>query len=495
MNLGFAEIGGLYAYGLLSKKAKKGNRKRLAIDVCYILSFGFAARTVLHTDVIPELRKQGKTVAAICPGANDLVLQEQAQRIGTMLQPAPLTNKWFKAEYLAMRRYLFENVRRNPALWARHLREVETGGFSRRWQRRVLLAVNQVLCRFSPARNMLAAFEAVMIRNRTARQVLRTIKPRLVVATYPVNALEADFLSEAKRLGIPTAVQLLSWDNITSKGRFPVIADYYLSWGPVMSAELYEYYQIISDRVFETGVAHFDAHLKLLDPVLREGLLASMGLPPDQPYLLFGMSSPYFAPHEIDIVEALARVVRQNKFGVRLNLVVRPHPLNVSGNMADESWLPRLQALRGERVGVHWPKLHKSDMAWAFQEGDLGDLVNLMAGCAINLNSGSTFGIDGLAQGKPVIMTFFDADLQVPWHLSARRGADFIHLKKLLDMNGIFAVYSYTELYGTIRQLLNEPDTRIVERKDSLFAYCSSIDGCASERIAKALQKILNKFN
>ena len=464
-------------------------------DVLYILSFGFAARTVMHTMLVPELRKCGKTVVAICSGADEPSFKNLAEKKGIKLWPAPATNKWFQSEYLAMRRYFFEDVRQNPALWSRHLREIENGNSIRCQQRRVLFAVNQVLKGIPPAQTLMEKCETGLIRNPKARLMLRSICPKIVVATYPVNALEAEFLGEAKRIGIPTVVQLLSWDNITCKGRFPVIADYYLSWGPVMTEELYSYYRVDKDRIFETGVAHFDAHVSLVDSAVNQRMLTGMGLSPDQPYLLFGMSSPYFAPHEIDIVETLAHALRQNAFGADLNMVVRPHPQNVSGYMADQSWLPRIRALQGERVGVNWPKLQESEMAWAFQEDDLGELVNLMAGCTINLNSGSTFGIDGLAHGKPVIMTFFDADRQIPWHRSARRAADFIHLRKMIDMKGVFPVWSYEELYRTIAQLMEYPQLSQKARKMALSAYCTAIDGRASERIANTLNTILNKSN
>ena len=115
--------------------------------------------------------------------------------------------------------------------------------------------------------------------------------------------------------------------------------DYYLSWGPVMSEELAKCTACDSDRIFECGVPHFDEHKRLVDISYRSTVLRQLGLDPDRPYLLFGMSAPIFAPREIDIVEWLAEQVNGGRFGGDLQLIIRPHPQNVAGDMADPSWL------------------------------------------------------------------------------------------------------------------------------------------------------------
>src|SRR5690606_10916297 len=133
---------------------------------------------------------------------------------------------------------------------------------------------------------------------------------------YPVDALEASFLFAAKRLCIRTVGHLMSWDNITSKGRFPVIPDVFISWGPIMTAEIQQYYGTPRDRIHECAVAHFDAHTR-----------AGSAGPAAQPYLFFGMGAePRKAsigsePREIDIVEWLAEAVRRGTFGERMRLV------------------------------------------------------------------------------------------------------------------------------------------------------------------------------
>src|SRR5690606_29360877 len=114
--------------------------------------------------------------------------------------------------------------------------------------------------------------------------------------------------------------------NITCKGRFPALSNYFISWGAIMTDELKEHYSIESERIFTTGAPHFDKSKCLPSRDKKKTYLENLGLNPDMPYLFFGMSSPYFSPKEIDIVERLADQINRDIYGENMQIVIRPHP-------------------------------------------------------------------------------------------------------------------------------------------------------------------------
>jgi len=97
--------------------------------------------------------------------------------------------------------------------------------------------------------------------------------------------------------------------------------------------------------------------------------MMSHGLEAGDPYLFFGLSNPCLATSEIDVVETLVRMVRDNLFGPRMQLVVRSHPQ--SGEETDEGWLQPLLVLSGRRVGINFPLIRKEGLSWAVHERDL----------------------------------------------------------------------------------------------------------------------------
>jgi len=479
--------------GFQAGAAESSSSARRRTDICYVISHGFAARMILHSQLIPELSRRGLKISVLTPGGDEPAMKKLAGNGGFDVLPLTVP-AGCRAELSArLRPYIYENVRKNQDLWAKHLQIVkgpDTSGL-RRLQSRLFYGINRVAVRLPLLRHGLLMLERWSLRSRRVEEMLQDLQPRLVVSTYPVADLEASVLLTAQRLAIQSVGQLLSWDNITAKGRFLVLPEYFIAWGPIMAEELRKYYGVTDDRIAQAGVAHFDAHINEVSKEDISSHVRSLGLDPQRPYLFFGMSSPVFAPTEIDIVEWLTSKIVQNEFGDDLQLIVRPHPQNLESSMADLSWLGRLEALKSSRIAIDYPILHKSALPWNLDRSDLVKLVNLVGGCRICLNSGSTLSIDAIVQDRPVIVTLFDADEGRPWWRSARRVADYIHQKKMLDLGGARVARSFGDLERAIQAYLKDPeldaDGRALVREREL----GTCDGRATVRVADALESCL----
>lgn len=469
--------------------------RRMAVDVCYVLKDGFPARMVLHSNILPRLRERGLSVGLVVPNAREPLMEEMAERHGVTLFEAPDVYTRMTTEYeWLIRRYLFEDVLANPSLrsWHLKLKDMPERPLRNRLRAAFYLAVNRLSLRSRSFQRLLERLEKrLFLDNEEVRKLVRSINPSLLVSTYPVSILEAAFLHEARNAGISTVSQLLSWDNITSKGRFSVVSDYYVTWGPIMSAELEEYYDVPEDRVFECGVAHFDEHVLAVEPGRSSRILREIGLNPEGPYILFGMSSPTVSPKEIDVVEWLAAEVRGGAFGPDMQMVVRPHPQNIQGYTADASWLDRLRALAGGPVVVDYPEIEKSAMAWNMREDDLPRLVNLLAGAKVVVNSGSTLAIDGIIHDKPVVLSLFDGADTLPWHRSIRRYREVIHMRKLIELGGLRVAGSFDELKAQIGAYIADPDLDSDGRAHTRKQQCGVVDGQACRRIADVLADLV----
>lgn len=466
------------------------------LDVCYVASHGFAARMLLQTSLLGQLTSSATSVALVVTDNCDPAITDQCSEQGVHLFELNLEPSLLEKAHWQNRRYLLEDIRSNPCLWEKHkLRMDRSKSTPLKWlQPRFGLLIHDFR-RFLPGIEYLTkAFETkFLFRSTQVRNLLRRLNPKVVVATYPVMPPEPHFLLEAKTLGIPTILHLLSWDNITAKGRFPATADQYLSWGPIMSQELREYYEVHKDAIHEVGVPHFDLHFRHCHLNCRSDsdLLKSLELDPIKPHAFFAMSAPRFAPREIEIVSWLAQAVENGKLGNDMQLVVRPHPQNVEGFMADETWVRRLSALRSARVAVDYPKLSSSRIPWSMQKDDMERLSKLLASASIIYNSGSTVSIDGLAVDRPVVITAFDGDDQLPYWQSARRLVDYTHLKKFIGLAGVSVVRSYEELLKVSCQQIECPDKASHNRLYAFDQECGPRDGNATRRAAKTILSIL----
>jgi len=466
------------------------------LDICYIVSHGFASRMVLQTSLLGKLVDKGYKVGLITPDQNDEYLSEASKEQGFKLMNFNFKSNFWNENYYNKRKYLFEDIKTNPALWEKHLKAIKNNTSRHPWRHIRPYHNFYLYKRIKKNPKLRLRYkqkEQVKLESAAADNLIREYAPKVLVSTYPVNWKEAVLLHAGnKHKGTKTVLHLLSWDNISCKGHFPELADSYITWGKIMSEELKEYYQVDSDQIFECGVPHFDLHIKTKRNPNPVPYLNNLGLNSKQPYLFFAMSSPYFAPREIDIVEWLSEQVVNNKFGINLQLIVRPHPQNVSGNMMDASWLPRLKRLGNkDRVAVDYPQLsNESKLKWSMEKGDMRRLSHLISGSSITLNSGSTISIDSLMLDKPVILTSFDGLDTLPFWQSARRLIQFPHLKKLIDLGGISVVNDYEELRDQINEYIENPTLKIQKRKSSLFEECGLNDGKATNRVVKVFEEI-----
>lgn len=464
------------------------------IDFCYVISHGFAARMLLQTGLLLKLAEQGSSIAILTPDPSDENLLDLKKHPRIYVYDTEIKHTIWDDDYGVKRMYYLEKLRSNPVFWEKHLYSIFYTKSKHPWKRIrpfYYYIIHWLIGFFPSIRERFKRTEDKHLVSKKAQQILQQISPRVLVSTYPINFLEAKYLFAAKQQGIHTVIHLLSWDNVTSKGIFPVIPNRFVAWGNVMREEIKEYYGIGDELIYPCGVPHFDHHLKVKATPNFAPLLQELNLNPTQPYIFYAMSSPRFAPHEIDIVEWLSKEIAASAFGNELQMIVRPHPQNVQGSLADRSWIKRLDNLCHARVQIDYPQLNKSKVRWSMKASDMDHLSNLLAGCSVCINSGSTVSIDALVMDKPVVLSSFDGEKDLYYWKSARRLIDYPHQRKFVDFGGVSVVHSYEELKNQLVQYLEDPTYNQALRQKTLFEECGVNDGQATERVVRAMQEII----
>ena len=467
----------------------------MSVDIAYIVSHGFAARMVMQTNLLGRLVSKGNKVALVSPDASDKNLMTYCKENQVELVSFNESSKLSHQNYIFKRKYYLEDLKANPALWEKHIYSTRynrsLNPFSHIWPRYYGI-IYRLIPFFPSIRSGFIKDEHKNLESKAAESLINTLKPKKLVATYPINFNEATLLYHAnKRKDVETWIHLLSWDNITSKGYFPQLADKYIAWGPIMKEELKEVYQVQDENIFECGVPHFDLHAQVGANPNFKPVVKDLGLNPEQPYLFFAMSSPRFAPREIDIVEWMAKQVEKGGFGEGVQLIIRPHPQNMEGAMKDKSWFARLKRMCYRRnVAVDFPSLVKSKLNWSMQTGDMIRLSQLIAGASVTFNSGSTVSIDALVHDRPVIITAFDGDQKLPYWRSARRLIDYVHLRKLVDLGGVRVARSYEDLATMTALFLKQPMADMEKRSYTVQKEVGDFVGSATQKACDVLTEV-----
>jgi CDP-glycerol glycerophosphotransferase (TagB/SpsB family) len=467
---------------------------KVSKKIAYIISHGHTARGAMQTMLLKQLVERGIKVVVITRSDPEGQLAMSLSNQGTLVEYYNPASSRLEQQMNIFRSYIHQDIRKNPALWEKHQRRTidSNASLKRKFLNYIYFYLGALIRNFPTLKRIYLRFEKRLYIDNSADFLLNKICPDVIVSTRPVDSMEAYLLNSATRLKIKKIFYILSWDNITSKGIFPEVGDYYLTWGEVMNQELKEYYGVNDNQLFLTGVTHFDVHIGVRNNTTVSKYLLELGLNPKWPYLFFTMSAPYFCPDESSVVEQLANDLINGIFGSQMQLIIRPHIQNVQGYLADPTWLPRLESLVTNKIALDRPELEKSELTWSMNQNDMLKLSNLLAGATVCLNSGSTIAIEALIMDKPVVIPSFDVQKSRPLWQSVKRLEQYVHLNKFYTFGGASLVRSFSELRSEINIYINNPMHRQKERIYAATMECYRLDGKSTERMVNHIENIMN---
>lgn len=304
---------------------------------------------------------------------------------------------------------------------------------------------------------------------------LRREKPDAVFCTHQRASRAVPALLAARRLGIPTATFIYSWDNLP-KGRMAVHADRFLVWSEAMKAELLLYYpEMDPGRVRVVGTPQFEPHLDPALAVPREAFLGGMGLDPARPVVCFSGDDEMTSPFDPAYLADLAAIPDPPQ------ILFRRAPTDVSGRYAE--------------VLARFPEIAVCDPAWRAGEGDwtqvaplpedLALLANVARHCDAVVNLGSTMGLDFALFDKPAVYVAYNPQGAGDWDVM-----DLYRLPHFRCVHALQPVYwarSAEDLGVQVHRALAHPGEKSAARARWLREVVAFPPDRASERCAAAL--------
>tara|TARA_R110000850_G_scaffold125586_16_gene244066 strand:- start:1777 stop:3138 length:1362 start_codon:yes stop_codon:yes gene_type:complete len=190
--------------------------------------------------------------------------------------------------------------------------------------------------------------ESKIAPDPTCRDWLRHQNADAVIACPYVlpYSHEVEYIKAAKALGIPTFVVVQSWDNLTTKGTFPIYPDRIFLWNDALKQEAVSLHGCRPEQIEVTGSPTFDYWFSTRPTLGREAFAAQCGIDPARPYFVYLCSSRGMIEEEKSYVADLKAQMQANPLTADATLLVRPHPLNIldwSGMESDrlKVWPPR----------------------------------------------------------------------------------------------------------------------------------------------------------
>ena len=340
----------------------------------------------------------------------------------------------------------------------------------------VLGLMNRQFWRAAAARRALSALlhigDRALPRSAAADAFVRELRPDLVVVTPLVEpgAPQAQYLRSARAIGVPTALCVYSWDNLTNKGLIHDPLDLVTVWNEAMKAEAIAMHGVPADRLVVTGAPSYDHWFSWSVEQSRKQFCARVGLPADKPYLLYLCSSKFIAPNEPAFVRRWAGALRAGPPALAgVGILVRPHPQNA------DSW----QDVDLSDLGVVvWPR-HGANPVESSSRAEYFDSIHHSA-AVVGVNTSAQ--IESAIVGRGVY-TVLDPDFR-----DTQEGT--LHFRHLRTVNGglLHLARDFAEHHAQLEQALAGSADDRCRRFVEAFVRPHGLEVEATPRLVDALE-------
>ncbi len=241
-----------------------------------------------------------------------------------------------------------------------------------RWARgtpRAVVTLGQVSWLRGPLERALRWTERRVPRSAEVDGHLRAGRYDAVLITPLVDGpSQHDWLRSAQAVGIPAALAVASWDNLTNKGVMFDRPDRTYVWNEIQRREAVELHGLDPNTVAALGAHTFDHWFEWQPSTGREDFQRLVGLNPG-PFLLYVCSSGFIAADERPIVAAWVEALRVDPELAGVGVLVRPHPTNGAiwtehslGSFPNVAVWPRVgeDPTDGERRSGFYDSIHHS---------------------------------------------------------------------------------------------------------------------------------------
>jgi hypothetical protein len=300
------------------------------------------------------------------------------------------------------------------------------------------------------------------MRAECAALVVSNVQPRSVVP----------YLAAARRLDLPVAAYVASWDHTVGKGVISPHCERYVVQNRVMEEDLRRYHDIAPGRVVVTGWPQTDVFRRMRPRADYEQLLRTYGLDPARPLVLVMGNTPTNAPYEGRFVERLL-AWWDERARDRFQLLFRPHP-------RDRDWEARFGSAR-DRGGVY------------VQEPSFTDLeeltILLQHADAVVANAG-TILLDALVNERSAVCVLYDegAPAGESW---AAKNVVGKHYEELAGSGAFYPAESFDEVVAGVDRALAHPEELAEARRRVVREVVGEVDGRAAERVVDAIVEVV----
>ena len=326
------------------------------------------------------------------------------------------------------------------------------------------------------------------LSNSLFKKIFKEYNPKLVILTAAHHSSGWPLTYYAKLNGCETLANIISWDNLSTKGMIDASCGHYSLWSEEMVEEKRQYFPFIKSKDYVVGSPQFDIYFDKTFLMNREDFLKSVGLNPSLPYILYTTNTPTAMPDEPEILKLFWDEIEQSEISGKVSLLIRLHPKD----RLERYWNIKMKRnLAITLAGV--PKYNGAD-SWIPDREDIIRLVNTMHHAAVSINVASTMSLESFCVKIPTINVAFNTGnykKKYLWSFDMYHRST--HYRALIEENSVAIAKSMKELVELTIDALKNKTKRLENMNKVLKQKVTYCEGDSAKRFCKVIYDILEK--
>lgn len=314
-------------------------------------------------------------------------------------------------------------------------------------------------------------------------EFFRERRPGILLTTHAHLPKEAELLTAAHKLNIPTLGVVRSWDNVYKglQSRPQCLA----VWNEINRQEVIDLEGYSANTVEIIGSPQFDPYFDTQEIWSRGKLAQIFDLDPNRPIIVFA-SLGYFFPgfDETCWMDVLLQLLDEGKLPGNPQVICRLHPWSRLEHFQKYAVRPDV---RLSYVNRYWPAL-----TWYMNRDDVVLVGNMLRHADVVITPGSTITLEAAIFDRPTIVPIFH-----PYQPERARkyfntwvlGKHFGRIERL-DLVPI--IREKADFVLAIRKALSEPTWYRAQREKLVRDYVHFTDGNSTQRLADYALRIAN---
>ncbi len=460
---------------------------------------GLAVFYLLQSDITTHLLEAGVEVVVLTEDNSKAAIEGRFGRPGLVVEGLRLDriSAYLSQESPTMQWWL-DFLRRagaaggtNLAVVDSYIKQVKSEAHSRRrWVFPFMEALARIMRRSRPLRQALVQYQSSFTPH-IYTDLFEKYQPDLVIAASPGFRLDRYLLREAATHNIPSVAAIISWDSSSSYGLPGANVDWATCWSEIQKQELMGGADWSAERVNVGGMPPYDGYVRGEWLMPREEYFCLHDLDPERKLLSYASSFVSWSPNYQN-VEALAKLVISDQLVAPSQLLVRLHPIHMSGHYIAEA--DKIRELARQHKHIHVVEPVPLGALGHYSGEDMAEKTSMMAHSDIFLTVYSTMCVEACFQERPIVSVCIDASTGYPskfWVPMSQIGVWPTHSRFRTSGAGKVAL-NPDELREALNFYLQNPQADLEAQRNFLAQECTYIDGSAGRRTAQFLLSLLD---